>query len=438
MTTSLGLAATAATLQQLLLEGLTRLKVDDVLGTQAGVTCVSPSRFEADADSTRLNLFLYNQTRNVGRFNEELPSRDTRGDRTQNQALAMDLHYLITAHGTGDFHAEILLGAAMQILHDTPCLGREAIRKWLKPNSTNKLPKQLETAGLADQLEQIRIIPLNHTTDEMSRIWSAIQVPERPGAAYQISVLLQSSSLSAKVQLPVAERRLYALPLRSPRIDRVESSVGPSSPIVPSSTVVIRGADLKALATQLTVDGLDFSAGIVDQTNETLTLRLSWPAPPATPEGLRAGVCTVQLSQPLSMGNPQTLHPAFASNLGVFVLNPLATFQVAPGTTTKVVNGVTFSSGSVSVSVEPKIGKRQRVRLLLNEQAPPNTRPARGYAFAAADGNGIASPAESADTVSIPFSNVIAGTYLARLQVDEGTSPLTMVDGQFDKPQVTV
>lgn len=438
MSSALGLAATAAAIQQILLAGFAKLKLDDVLGETAQVTCISPPLFEQGSTTSHLNLFLYNQTRNTGLSNEGLPSRDSRGERIANPALAIDLHYLITAHAKADFHAEVLLGAAMQILHETPALGREAIRNALKPDPVNKpgLPKQLSLAGLADQVEQLRITPLNHTDDEVARIWSAIQVPGRPGAAYLVSVLLLESALSTRVALPVAERRLYTLPLRTPRIDRVESDAGAATPIVPSGVAIIRGANLRAKGARLLLNGLDFTAGITEAKDDSLKFRFTWPAPPTVPGELRAGTCTAQIAHPVLMGEPAAPHAAFDSNLGVFVLNPEATFVVAPGSTSKVVAGVTYRSGQVVVTCVPKLGVRQRVRLILNEKEPPSDRPARGYTFAAADGNGIVAPAESTDSVSVSFRDVAAGNYLARVQVDEGSSSLELVAGKFSGPSV--
>ena len=52
-----------------------------------------------------------------------LPSRDASGRlRLTNAPLALDLHYLLSAYSGGDLHAEILLGYAMQLLHEMPVL----------------------------------------------------------------------------------------------------------------------------------------------------------------------------------------------------------------------------------------------------------------------------------------------------------------------------
>ncbi|WP_338922981.1 DUF4255 domain-containing protein [Pseudomonas silesiensis] len=434
MSSPLGLAAALATLQQMLESGLADLKISDVLGGAPSVTCVGPDRIDPDGGD-QLNLFLYNQTRNPGWANLGLPSRDSLGERIGNPPLALDLHILITAYGAADFHAEILLGAAMQILHDTPGMGRDAIRAALKPapNKPN-VPKALERAGLADQLEQLRITPLNHSTDELSRIWSAIQVPARPSAAYLISVLLQSTTRSQRTPLPVRERNLYVVPLRMPRVDRVESVAGAAMPILPDGNVRVSGANFKAQAVQLLVNGLDLSAGLSKVENDTLEFGF---LSPALPSSLRAGVCTLQVVHGQWLGTPPVAHGAVQSNPGVFILNPQASFVVQAGATSSVVDGVTYRSGGIKVTCTPPVGARQRVRLLLNEKDPPDDRPARAYSFNAIDGNGILPPAEQSTAVTVEYQGVVQGAYLARVQVDAGTSALVMgADGQFSAPQV--
>ncbi|CAD5108374.1 DUF4255 domain-containing protein [Zestomonas carbonaria] len=439
MSTALGIAATAAVLQQLLQSGFAALKLEDVLGANAvAVTCIPPERIPADSAASQLNLFLYNQTRNPGWTNLDLPSRDSRGERIANPALALDLHFLIAAYGVADFHAEIMLGAAMQILHDTPGLGREAIREALMPAPTKpNLPNQLQLAGLADQVEQLRITPLNHNTDEVSRIWAALQTPARPSAAYLVSVLLQQSTKSQRTPLPVLGRNLYVVPLRAPRLDRVESAAGLGAPILPGGLVRASGANLAAPQVRLLVNGEEFAGGVQRLEKDELEFAFALGNPPAIPDSLRAGVCTLQLVHPQLMGSPPQPHGGQESNLAAFVLNPEATFNVLPGANSTVVDGVTYRSGAIAIDCVPRIGTRQRVRLLLNEKDPPANRPARAYSFSASDGNGIVAPAESTAQVSVEYRNVAQGNYLARVQVDAGISPLQLgADGRFAGPEV--
>ncbi|NRR29669.1 DUF4255 domain-containing protein [Oxalobacteraceae bacterium] len=436
MSSALGIAATAGVLQQLLQTGLGALKINDVLDvTTTKVTCLSPERIDSDADASQLNLFLYQTTRNPGWANMDLPSRDSRGERVASPALAIDLHFLVTAYGVADFHAEVLLGAAMQILHETPGMGREAIRIALKPGADKpQLPKQLALAGLADQLEQLRVTPLNLSMDELSRLWSAIQLPMRPSAAYQVSVVLIEAPRSERRALPVtAPPRVYVMPLRQLRIDRAEAADGPGTPVLPATRVRLSGAQFKANGMRVTANGIDASAGLSLSEDSTLELTLQT----AVAAGLRAGIVALQVQQPQFMGDPPVEHQALESNLVALVLNPSAAFAVQAGVVDTVVGPITFKAGTIKVTLTPEVGLRQRVRLLLNQIDNAPGQPPRAYTFYAPDGNGIVAPAESSGTVLIPFRQVAAGKYLARVQVDAGISPLTMgPDGHFATPMV--
>jgi hypothetical protein len=277
----------------------------------------------------------------------------------------------------------------------------------------------------------------------LSRIWAALQVPARPCAAYTVSVVLIEAARSTRAALPVTQRTLSAQPLRAPRIDRTEAAAGPGLPVQSSSRVRVVGAQLKAPNVRVLVSGIDVSDTLTDAGNEALVFALSRPTPPPSGpllpiEGLRAGVNTVQVQHPLSLGVPAAPHAGFESNLAAFVLDPQAVFTVQPGGTSVVRDGVTYRSGRVDVSCTPRVGARQRVSLLLNEAGAPADRPSRAYSFAALAGNGVVAPAEDTGSVSIVLSGVAAGSYLARLRVDAGTSPLTVdAGGAFNGPLVT-
>ena len=115
--------------------------------------------------------------------------------RLGNPPLALDLHFLLSAYSGADLHAEILLGYAMQLMHEFPLITREMIRTALNPSPEVglELPpalRALADCGLADQVEQLRITPQFLNGEEMSRLWTAIQANYRPSAAYQVSVVL--------------------------------------------------------------------------------------------------------------------------------------------------------------------------------------------------------------------------------------------------------
>lgn len=214
MSNALAIAGVTAVLRDLLNDGLINHKVSGVLGSTVTVSVLPPDRVVPGngVESTQLNLFLHQVSANTGWRNEGLPARDGSGSqRIANPPLALDLHYLISAYGGGDLHAEILLGYAMQLLHETPVLTRQAIRAALNPSPElgTTLPpalRALADSGLESQIERIRITPEYLNTEAMSKLWTAIQSHFRPTAAYVASVVLIEATTPVRSPLPVLSR----------------------------------------------------------------------------------------------------------------------------------------------------------------------------------------------------------------------------------------
>jgi hypothetical protein len=213
MSNALAIAGVTAVLKDLLDSGLIEHQVTDTMGQGVTVSAAPPDTIAVTGDEAgpRLNLFMYQATPNAALRNAALPSVNGRGARIANPPLALDLHYLLTAYGTADLQAEVLLGYAMQLLHETPVLTRAAIRTALDPSPVDGtvLPaiyEALRAADLAEQLEMIKITPTLLNTEEMSRLWSALQARYRPTAAYLVSVVLIESMRAAHAPLPVLSR----------------------------------------------------------------------------------------------------------------------------------------------------------------------------------------------------------------------------------------
>jgi hypothetical protein len=205
----LAVAAVTAVLRDLLNNGFIDHNITGATGSNVTVTAVPPDTIAIDSTNarTQLNVFLHQVTPNAGWRNEGLPSRDGRGIRLANPPLALDLHYLLTAYGSAELHGEILLGYAMHLLHETPVLDREAIRTALAAGTTEPPAFQALTASdLAEQLEQIKIVPEMLSTEEMSKLWSALQAHYRPTAAYHLSVVLIEAQRATRRALPVLTR----------------------------------------------------------------------------------------------------------------------------------------------------------------------------------------------------------------------------------------
>ncbi|MCT0198352.1 DUF4255 domain-containing protein [Synechococcus sp. CS-1325] len=237
MSSALALAAVTAVLRDLLNDGLINHNISGSLGGGVTVSVLPPDRVVVanSSEASQLNLFLHQVTPNSGWRNEGLPSRDASGSqRLSNPPLALDLHYLLSVYSGSDLHAEILLGYAMQLLHETPVLTRQAIHTALNPSPVvaAMLPpalRALADSGLEQQVEQIRITPEFLSTEEMAKIWSATMSNFRPTAAYLASVVLIEATAPVRSPLPVLSRGLGVEPGLEPplpTLQAVESASG--------------------------------------------------------------------------------------------------------------------------------------------------------------------------------------------------------------------
>ena len=214
MSTALAIAGVCAVLRDLLNNGLINHNISDVLGSTVTVSVLPPDRVvpSGGAEASQLNLFLHQVTPNTGWRNEDLPSRDGTGrQRLSNPPLALNLHYLLSAYSAAELHGEILLGYAMQLLHESPLITRQAIQMALNPSpdvGVNLPPalRALADSGLADQIEQLRITPEYLNTEELSKLWTATQSHYRPTAAYQVLVVLIQATHPTRTPLPVLSR----------------------------------------------------------------------------------------------------------------------------------------------------------------------------------------------------------------------------------------
>lgn len=211
MSSALAIAAVTATLKDLLNNGL--IDYDPPLATNFSVSALPPDRITTgQTESNQINLFLYQVTPNLGWRNAGLPARDARGTPVSNPPLALDLHYLMSAYGAADLNAEVLLGYAMQLLHENPVLTRGQLRTALgSPSPVPELDPQgpfgpHSAADLAEQVEQIKITPVFLGTEELSKLWTSLQAHYRPSMAYLVSVVLIQGKAAAKAAPPVLQR----------------------------------------------------------------------------------------------------------------------------------------------------------------------------------------------------------------------------------------
>jgi uncharacterized protein DUF4255/IPT/TIG domain-containing protein len=406
---ALAIAAVSAVLTDLLNNGLIDHDLTAVGNVQ--VSAVAPDLVTTGTnEGPRLNLFMYHASTNQGWRNVGLPSSSSSGERVSNPPLALDLHYLLTAYASKDFHAEILLGYAMQLLHECPVLARDAIRKTLKvapPVTGAILPPTQQTlvaADLADQVELIKVVPQAPSTEELSRLWTALQAHYRPTAGYLASVVLIESRKSTKSGLPVRVSNLKVRPWKHPEVEAVDPQIVGSG-----DQLTLTGVNLKADSV-----GVDFGSGLVPPDSVTENqVKVTLPA------GLHAGVLTLQVVQPLDLGTPKEPHSAVESNVMAFVLRPRITATAA-------------AANSITVTVQPPLAAGQVLTVLLNALGGSG---GAGFTF-------TADPASATiATVPVPITGVPSGDYLVRVQVDGAQSVLDVdpVSGRYKgTPKVTV
>lgn len=194
MSNVLAIAAATRTLRNLLQQRMPLLDTDL---SDLEVTLQPPDLARKGVSKAQLNVFLYQVVANPAWRNLDMPGRVRAGE-TAPPALALNLHYLITAFGRGDTDLDALshrvLAAAMSTLHDCAVLDGNDIRNALPGND------------LADQLERIRITPLPQSVDELSKLWTAFQTNYRVSAAYEATVVLIDSQQVARAPLPVLRR----------------------------------------------------------------------------------------------------------------------------------------------------------------------------------------------------------------------------------------
>jgi hypothetical protein len=444
VSSALAIASVTAVMKDLLNNGLIDHNLADTVGN-VDVSALAPDRVDqilANKESSRLNLFLYQVTPNTGWRNASLPSRDARGERVSNPPLALDLHYLLTAYGAFDLHAEILLGYGMQLLHETPVLTRNAIRTALALPpvvGSGGLPTELQslaTSELADQIEMVKITPETLNTEEISRLWTALQAHYRPTAAYQATVVLIESKQSTKTPLPVRQRLIYAVPFQQPLILEIRSQQTPGGPIVPGQpilaghTLVLVGQRLRSEDVRVEVADIETVPADADISDTQILV--------AVPAGLRCGLHAIRVIHRRMMGSPPAPHRGVESNMAAFLLRPRITSVTAANVQGA---GSEARSADLTVTVDPAVGDEQRVLLLLNRLAS-SSGPAEenaSYSFQAPSRlppSPPPGPSGTTGSLTIPIQGVKPGTYLVRLQVDGADSILSEAGGPFVSPHV--
>jgi hypothetical protein len=406
MSNFLAIATVTATLRRLLQSAIDQ----DLAG--AVVTTTHPSAGATATPQRGVVVFLYQVTPNAAWRNAALPTRRS-GDAllTVRPRAALDLHYLMIFYGDeNELEPQRLLGSVIRTLHARSVLTRQLIRDTV----TNPTTPFLATSNLAEEVELVKFTPVVMSLEELSKLWSVFfETPYALSVAYQGTVVLIDADETPIAPLPVRQRNVYAIPLRSPVIESLQADSGRSDPIVFGDALLLQGKQFSSDDTRVRISGQAPGGWqeVVPTSISDVEVRV-----PLTDASLRAGIRGVQVFQPVAMGTPPTPHGGFESNLAAFVLRPVVDKDPATGASAITVANVQVNpdgtrSADVTVTLRPAIGRLQSASLLLNpldaRASPP------GYAFPAP-------PRESDPSTALvfPVSGAIAGRYLVRVQVD--------------------
>jgi hypothetical protein len=415
----LAIATVTAALAQMLQSVVEK----DVANTK--VTTTRPDSANAPA-GTRLNLYLYQVTPNAAWRNSDLPTRADNGRLMQKPRVALDLHYLLTFYGDeAQLEPQRMLGSAVRLLHSRPVLTRKQIRDTIISPQFNFLT----LSNLAEDIELVKFTPLSLTLEEHSKLWAVFfQTQYTLSITYQGTVVLIETDDIPGSTLPVLEHNVYTVPFRTPTIEEIKLDAAVDGPITALSSIIIRGRALKADVTQINFGASKLPPPAPNSVADT-ELKVTVPA------DLRAGIQGLQVDQMFLMGSPPTPHRGFESNVAAFVLAPIITQPTPP----------TFLAGEITVNFTPKVGKSQRVRLLLNEFQAPTTRAPFGHVFDAPKQNGIGPNDQETNKIVFKLKDVAAAEYLIRVQVDGAESSLerdtviaSATFNQFIGPRVIV
>jgi Pvc16 N-terminal domain len=368
MSNALAIAGVTAVIRDLLDSGMIDHKVTDATGAGVTVSAIAPDTIALEGTEVqpRLNLFLHQVTPNAAWRNAGLPSRNGNGARLSNPPLALDLHYLVTAYGVTDLQAEVLLGYAMQLLHETPVLSRDAIRNALNPPSApvdgGLLPKvyqALRASDLAEQYEQVKITPATMNSEEMSKLWSALQAHYRPTAAYQVSVVLIEATAPVRAPLPVLTRGIAVGPDLMPAFPTLETVAAPTPQVAAhlGDTLTVTGHHLDGSNHRLllSLPRLRIEREVASPSSvSSTTLTFALPNIPADyPAG--TWLAAVQLQRP---GESE---PRVSNQLALAILPQITSLTTPPQIFTRDAKG----TAAVNISCVPQVRYNQRASLII-------------------------------------------------------------------------
>ncbi len=356
MSSALAVAGVTAVIQSLLNDVYTSAGLGSVLVSALAPDIVQSSVGTTSNANLQVNLFLHQVTLNTAWRNMDLPRLAPDGvTRMTNQPLALDLHYLLTVYGSEDSRAEALLGYGIFFLHENPVLMRSQISTALSGLPATYPVSGLPGAGLADQLEMIKITPATLGREEVAWLWTALKADYRPTFPFQASVVLIEPKKPVVSALPVLERKVAAIPGISHLMEADPPNQQPAACL--TDVVTILGSNLAGVSTVF----------LVNQ-QRSVTLKVT--------TFLNAGNSSFQFVVPNDPANlPVGVYMVSAQIAvsGQILPTNSVPLAIAPKLVPASVPATLASGANVAVSVTctPDLRPGQQVSLIIGSQAAP-------------------------------------------------------------------
>jgi len=193
---ALHLASVTAVLKYRLENGLVECGIPGAIGGDVIVSTLPPDRIAGTADErAQLNLFLYQAAPQTGLTGNGWRRGEGNDRMPLAPPLSLELYYLLSAYGAHDYQPEILLGYALQWLHQMPVLGAPAVRAALEACAETGTGRGLPRALVEPTLKALETYPIEMrlalqflSLEETSKLWSALQTRYRPSLIYKVSL----------------------------------------------------------------------------------------------------------------------------------------------------------------------------------------------------------------------------------------------------------
>jgi hypothetical protein len=314
------------------------------LGTSQ-ITSVPPDMSPSNVSGPWLNLYLYQVTENGSLKNQEIPGVGYPSD-YGHPPLSLNLHYIITVHGTppetdptADIEAQQILGDAMQVLHDFSIIHPDLLQTKGSPGIPILDPTLLY------EYERIKVDLKSMPIEEFAKIWTAFpQSNFRRSVAYEVSVIQIESTLPRTLVEPVKQRALHVTVMVRPQVSEVYRTTGPDKDLRARilDPITIEGSNF--ISTQTSVRLGKAAPTVVVPTSET-KISVTVPDDVLLQPGPQPVQVLTKLAGEIIVGPPPyTAPPPYnapvspdettqESNAGAFILVP-------------TVSGATLQAGS--------------------------------------------------------------------------------------------